>query len=329
MKMRTITLQAVAFALIPSVVLAASPAPAPDPLDKTIQSYQEHIKKDLSKAYNHYEAVTQPRPELPSLARPDETLERLVEYEYLGALPHAWIKTLNAKGESAQAQGQADGTEKPSPDDFKGWEATYAAVEPTGNAIKPPEEWAGAITAEPDSFKPAFEDLAKLQKKGPALDLEAYAKVAKPIEAQMQSKVHAAVAKALKALKAALNAPLQKVMASAYPATPWKSLKSPSLDAAANRYLAERYYKGRWTAGKSGPKNTNSTEDTAASKQKAQLTGTGNGDKNTEGSTGDGVAKGAPGEGGTGNGSASPGAAPSGTGTGNGKGSGSGTGPGF
>ena len=320
-------LRAFALALIPSVVLAAAPAPAPDPLDKTIQGYQEHVKRDLSRAYNHYESVTQPRPELPALAQPEEKLERLLEVEYLGALPTAWIKTLNAKGDAAQSQGQADGVDKASPEEFKAWEGANAQVEPSGHPVRGPDEWAGSVQAEPDSYKPPFEDLAKLQKVGMKPD-EKYAAAAKAIETTMAARIHSAMGKHLKALKAALNPPLAKVIATAPADEPWKALKSPGIDAAAQRYLAERYFKGKWAAGKSGPKNTSDAHDTAASKQKAALS-TGDGDKNSEGSTGDGSKPvGGTGDGGTGNGSASPGATPGPNGTGTGKGSGAGTGSG-
>lgn len=322
-------LRAAALVLLPSMVLAAAPAPIPDPLDKTIQSYQEHTRKDLSKAYNHYEAVTQPRPELPALAMPEETLERLLEVEFLGALPSAWLKTLNAKGDAAQGQGQADGVDKPSPDEYKAWEGANAQVEPSGRPIRGPEEWAGGVQGEPDQYKPPFDDLSKLQKAGAKPD-ENYAKAGKAIEAAMASRIKAAMAKNLKSLKSALNPPLTKVMATAPAEAPWKALKSPGIDNAAQRYLAERYFKGKWAAGKSGPKNTMDAGDTAASKQKAALS-TGDGDKNSEGSTGDGSKPqgGGTGDGGTGSGSASPGEAPGPHGTGTGKGSGSGTGPGF
>lgn len=328
-------LRALAMVLIPSVMLAAGPAPVtagtpppvPDPLDKIVQSYQEHVKKDLSKSYNQYQNVTQPRPELPALALPEETLERLLEVEFLGAVPSAWLKVLNAKGESEQARGQADGVDKPSPDEYRAWEGPNAQVEPSGHPVRGPDEWAAGITAEPDAYKPPFEELAKLQKKGAKVD-ESYAKAGKAVETAMQARVRASMSKHLKALKATLNPILTKVMPGSPADAPWKSLKSPGVDTAAQRYLAERYFKGKWAAGKAGPKNTMDPGDTAASKQKASLS-TGDGDKNSEGSTGDGTAAGGTGDGGTGTGSASPGMPPGPHGTGTGKGTGSGTGPGF
>ena len=320
--------RALVLMVFPSLVLAAaspspsaSPAAAPDPMEPFVNAYQQNIRKDLGRAYTSYEAVTQPRPELPPLARPEESLERLSDIEFLGALPTAWVKTLNAKGDAAQQQGQADGVDKPAPDEYKQWEGSYSALEPSGRGVREPDQWAGGVAGEPDQYRPAFTELEKQQKKGQSIDQAKYATAAKQIEAEMASKVKAAASRALKQLKSALNPPLAKVMATADPSTPWTSLKSALFDTAAKQYLAERYSKGRWAAGAKGPKNTMGTEETEASKQKSSI---GGGEKNSEGSTGDGtVVKPPSGEGtgtGTGSGSAAPGEPPPGGGTGTGNG---------
>jgi hypothetical protein len=311
-------------ALVPGLAFAASKDGQTDPLEKPINKYQEQIKGSVARQYAKYEKVTQPRPEVPPLARPEERLDRLTDIELLGALPSDWIKTLNTKGDEAQQKGTQDGPDKPVPDEFKDHESRYVGEEPSGNALRSAEEWAkGAAEGDPDAVKPPYDELARLQKKGGDVKADAYQKVAKATESQFKARVRGSVAKALKALKGAVQ-PLAAKAAKPDPSQPWAALSSPSIDKAAKLYIAERYFKGKWVAGKSGPKNTSGTEATEISKQKDTVAGAG--EKNTEGSSGTGEVKGPPSDKGTGTSKETkPG--PTGTGGSETK-TGSGTGPG-
>lgn len=321
--MRTLLL----LAALPGLALAAaSVAPTKDPLDKPLTKYHEQIKAAVARQYSKYEKVTQPRPELKALAKPEESLERLVEVELLGALPAGWLKTLNAKGAEAEQRGQHDGVDKAVPDEFKAYESNYVGNEPSGAPIRTGEEWGKGEVADPESFKAPYEELEKMQKKkkGGPVKGEAYDKAVRATESAFKHRVRGSVAKCLKTLAAAIQPAVKG--AKPGPVAPWHSLNSPGIDKAAERYLAERYFKGKWLAGKSGPKNTSGKDETEISRQKETLsTAT---DKNAEGSTGNGESTKPPSDKGTG--SAKPSAAPGTTGTGGGEvKTGSGTGPGY
>lgn len=313
-------------ALVPGLAFAAGKDSKSDPLEKPVNKYKEQLRGSVARQYGKYEKVTQPRPELPALAKPDERLDRLVDAELLGALPADWVKALNAKGEAAQQKGQQDGVDKPSPDELKEFESSYVGEEPTGNPVRTAEEWAkGAPQGDPDAIKPPYDELARLQRKGVDTKQEAYQKLARTTESQFKARVRGSVAKALKTLQSALKPAVEKAGKPAS-ADPWTALRSASIDKAAQRYVAERYFKGKWLAGKTGAKNTSGNEPTEISKQKDTVAAST--EKNTEGSSGTGEVKGPPSDKGTGasKDKAKPG--PSGTGGGETK-QGSGTGPGY
>ncbi|MBI4860178.1 MAG: hypothetical protein HY815_07920 [Candidatus Riflebacteria bacterium] len=319
------TIKTVPFAivlLVPVLALAAGPSPSPaivDPLAAPLDTFVKTLRKELGPAYRAYESAIQPAKNLPTLAPPEVSLERMLEVDALSALPESWVKTLNALGDRARSRGEAEAANPEIPAEYRPFEASYAAEEPAAAPLKRAEELAtGLPSGAPADLKALVDGMRKLapEIKNPK-KLEEYGRLAKQVEQTLKHRCRAALVGALAPLKSSVQAlagPAQKVD----PSSPWTSLGSQELDRRAVRWLAECYFKGRWKGAAGGPKSTGSGTSPAV----VTGQGTGAGNATAPGGTGTGAGEGVnpPSSTGTGSGTASPDAAkgPPGSGTGDG-----------